>query len=102
MATRSNGNIYREVNSLEDLRRINRRIRSEMGGIHKREQLTELKKRSDYLCTLTRAPAWRKRFGKKISRMLSVAKAEDAKTTKRANEIARRRDWDVKYDPWGR
>ena len=43
MATHSNGNIYREVNSLEDIRRINRQVRREMSGIHKREQLMELK-----------------------------------------------------------
>jgi hypothetical protein len=102
MKSHSNGNIYREVNSLEDIRRINRRIRREMGGIRTREQLTELKKRSDYLCTLTRAPAWRKKFGRKSSRMLSVAKTEDTKTTKRANGIAHRRAWDVEYDPWGK
>ncbi len=102
MPTKSNGNIYREVNSLEDIRRINQRIRREMGGIRRREQLTELKKRSDYLCTLTRAPTWRKKFGRKSSRMLAVAKTEDAMTTKRANAVAQRRDWDVEYDPWGR
>ena len=103
MATQKrDGTIYRQVNSSADIRRINGRIRREMSGVQKREQLTELKKRSDYLCTLTKAPAWRKKFGAKSSRILNVAKAEDVKTTQRANQIARRHNWDVAYDPWGK
>ena len=48
--------IYGEVNSIKDIRDINRTIREEMDRVKTREQLTELKKRSDYLCTLTFSP----------------------------------------------
>ena len=101
MKSNKNGNVYRQVNSLEDIRRINRTIRREMSSIQRRPQLTELKRRSDYLCTLTQAPGWKKKFGSKSARMLSVAQSEDVGTTSRANAIAKRRDWDVEYDPWG-
>jgi hypothetical protein len=49
--------IYGEVNSIRDIRELNRTIRQEMDHVKTREQLTELKKRSDYLCTLTFSPA---------------------------------------------
>ena len=45
------GHIYGEVNSIKDIREINGTIRLEMDRVKTREQLTELKKRSDYLCT---------------------------------------------------
>jgi hypothetical protein len=51
--------IYGEVSNLQDIRDINRKIRQEMNTVGRRDQLTELKKRSDYLCTLTLAPPGR-------------------------------------------
>src|SRR5687768_3252762 len=48
--TQEDSHIYGAVNSLEDLRRINQEIRREMDGVTSQAQLTELKKRSDYLC----------------------------------------------------
>jgi hypothetical protein len=98
---RQAGNIYREVHSLEDIRGINRTIRSELGQIRDREELTELKKRSDYLCALTLSPSWRERFGSKSGRFLEVAKEENARTTKKANQVARGKGFDADYDPWG-
>ena len=50
--THKDAHIYGEVNTPEDIRRINQEIRREMDGVTSRDQLTELKKRSDYLCTL--------------------------------------------------
>jgi hypothetical protein len=60
--------IYGEVSNLQDIREINRKIRQEMNAVRGRNQLTELKKRSDYFCTLTLAPSWQKRFGDKRPR----------------------------------
>src|SRR5215831_11122096 len=94
--------IYGEVNSLEDLRTINQKIRQEMDGVKTREQLTELKKRSDYLCTLAEAPSWKEKFGGKVDDFQRVAREEDRTTTNHANEVARRHGWDADYDPWGR
>ena len=70
----SDRNIYGEVNSVSNIREINRKIRNEIRDVHDREHLTELKKRSDYLCTLTQAPSWQEKFGSKSRRMLAVAK----------------------------
>ena len=96
-----NGNIYGEVTTLSDVRDINKRIRREMRGAKSRPQLTELKKRSDYLCTLTYAPSWQTKFGDKASRFREVAKEEDERTTRLANELAGSRDLGKPdYDAW--
>ena len=96
------GHIYGEVNSIKDIREINRKIRQEMDRATTRPELTELKKRSDYLCTLTFSPAWQKRFGKKVVRLREVAMEENRKTVEHANKVARRRGWPANYDPWGK
>ena len=56
-------NLYGEVSKLGDIREINRRIRHEMADAETPSQIEELKRRSDYLCTLTYAPSWQQRFG---------------------------------------
>ena len=99
--TDAHQNIYGEVGSLEDLREINRRIREEMDGATSHDQLTELKKRSDYLCTLAEAPSWEEKFGEQIGRIREVAKEEDRKSTAYANDVARRHGWEADYHPWG-
>ena len=100
MAAQS-GNIYGEVSTIGDVRDINRQIRKEMRGVRSRSELTELKKRSDYLCTLTYAPSWQSKFGSKASRFREVAKEEDERTTRLANELASNRDLGkADYDAW--
>ena len=101
MTTTEDRNIYGDVNSLSDLRGINRQIRNEIRRARDRSRVTELKKRSDYLCALTQAPSWREKFGRKAPRFLDVAKEEDERTTRVANEIARRRGFDTEYHAWG-
>ena len=101
MARAVGANIYSDVNSASDIRKINRMIRSEMDAVRSREQLTELKKRADYLCTLALAPSWKEKFGKKSGQILSTAREEDRRSVDRANKIARRHGWDADYDPWG-
>ena len=95
------GHLYSDVESIKDIRDINRTIREEMDRVKTRAQLTELKKRSDYLCTLTFAPAWRKKFGEKVVRLREAAMEENRKTVRHANEVARRQGWPANYDPWG-
>ena len=97
----SDRNIYGEVTSVTSIREINRKIRDEIRGVRDRQHLTELKKRSDYLCTLTQAPSWQEKFGSKSRRMLAVAKEEDQRTTRLANSVARRKGLGAAYDPWG-
>ena len=96
------GHIYGEVTSAADIRKINRIIRKEMDRVTTREELTELKKRSDYLCTLTASPSWRKRFGSNVTVLLRVAQEENRKTVEHANRIALKHGWRADYDPWGR
>ena len=100
--THDDTHIYGTVNSLEDLRRINMDIRREMDAATSQAQLTELKKRSDYLCTLAEAPSWQEKFGNKIDRVRQVVWEEDGKTTRHANEMAKKHGWDTEYHPWGR
>jgi hypothetical protein len=95
------GRLYGEVDSAEDIRRINRIIRQEMNAVTTREELTELKKRSDYLCTLTYSPAWRKHFGDKVHVLRRVAMEENGRTVVHANRIAAKHGWPADYDPWG-
>jgi len=71
------GRIYGKVNSPEDIRRINCIIRDEMLYVENEEQLTDLKKRSDYLCTLTYSPFWKKKFGSIIEELREVALEEN-------------------------
>src|SRR5438128_1267908 len=92
--------IYGSVDSLQDIRDINRKIRDEIKKVREQPELTELKKRSDYLCALALAPAWRTRFGKKSGRFLEVAQEEDKKTTKAANDKANKKGFDVEYHAW--
>lgn len=98
--TQEDTHIYGAGNSLEDLRRINREIRREMDEVTHQAQLTELKKRSDYLCTLAEAPSWQEKFGQKIDRVRQVVQEEDAKTTQHANKVAKQHGWDTEYHPW--
>jgi hypothetical protein len=100
-STKEFGHIYGEVNSAEDIRRINRIIRQEMDTVTTREELTELKKRSDYLCTLTHSPSWRKRFGEKVRALRRVALHENRRTVEHANRVAATHGWPADYDPWG-
>jgi hypothetical protein len=99
--TQEDTHIYGAVNSLEDLRRINQEIRQEMDTVTAQAQLTELKKRSDYLCTLAEAPSWQEKFGQRINRVREVAQEEDAKTTQHANKLAKKHGWDTEYHSWG-
>jgi hypothetical protein len=100
--TQEDTHIYGEVNSLEDLRRINQEICHQMDTVIKQAQLTELKKRSDYLCTLAKAPSWQEKFGEKIDRVQEVAQEENVKTTQRANVLVKKYGWDTEYHAWGR
>ena len=59
-----------------------------------------LKRRSDYLCTLTYAPSWQQRFGRKTMRFRTAARQEDVKTTHAANRFARKRGFEPAYHPW--
>ncbi len=92
--------IYGKVESPEDIRRINCIIRDEMMEIENEAQLSELKKRSDYLCTLTYSPFWKKRFGEMIEELRQVALEENRISVKEANIIAKFKGFNKEYTPW--
>ncbi len=94
--------IYGPVRGKEDISRINCIIRDEMLIVETPEQLTELKKRSDYLCTLTYSPFWKKKFGDEIEEIRQVALEENRATTILANYVAKFKGWDKEYSPWGK
>ncbi len=92
--------IYGPVNNVEDIRRINCLIRDEMLVVETPEQLTDLKKRSDYLCTLTYSPFWQKKFGPRVEKLREAAREENVATVRLANYVARYKGWDKHYNPW--
>ncbi len=94
------GRIYSRVESAEDISRINCIIRDEMLLADDEAKLTELKKRSDYLCTLTYSPFWKKKFEDKIEELRNVALEENRVTVKTANYIAAYKGFDKIYEPW--
>ena len=94
------GRIYGKVESADDIRRINCIIRDEMLKVESEAELTELKKRSDYLCTLTFSPFWQKKFGDKIEKLREVAIEENRATVKTANYVAKYKGFDKEYEPW--
>ncbi len=92
--------IYGKVESPRDIARINCIIRDEMLIVEDEAALSELKKRSDYLCTLTYSPFWQKRFGKQIEELRKVAIEENRVTVKEANIVAKYKGFDKEYHPW--
>ena len=94
------GRIYGRVENAEDIRRINCIIRDEMLAVKTAAELTDLKKRSDYLCTLTFSPFWKKKFGDKIEELREVAIEENRATVKTANYVAKYKGFDREYEPW--
>ena len=95
------GRIYGKVEGPEDIRRINCIIRDEMLKVQTPEELTDLKKRSDYLCTLTYSPFWKKKFGPMVEKLREVACEENRVTVRLANFVAKVKGWDKEYHPWG-
>jgi len=92
--------IYGKVESIEDISRINCIIRDEMLNIDDEAKLSELKKRSDYLCTLTYSPFWQKKFENEIEKLREVAIEENRVTTRLANYIAKHKGFNKEYHPW--
>lgn len=95
------GVIYGKVEGPEDIRRINCIIRDEMLEVETPEQLTDLKKRSDYLCTLTYSPFWKKKFSSLVEELREVACEENRVSVRLANFIAKYKGWNKEYSPWG-
>jgi hypothetical protein len=92
--------IYGKVENIKDISRINCIIRDEMLKVENEAELSELKKRSDYLCTLTYSPFWQKKFKDTLEELRNVAIEENRITTKTANIIAKYKGFNKEYHPW--
>ena len=92
--------LYSKVEKLKDISRINCTIRDEMLQVNSASELTDLKKRSDYLVTLTYSPFWKKRFKEKIEQFRELALEENRVTVKLANLIAQYKNFKKEYHPW--
>ena len=98
MAKRMNiRRIYGEVNTPRDIVLINQKIRGQIRRAKTKARITELVKRSAYLCTLTYSPGFRKHLAGKIRLARKIAKLEYTKTAKLANKKLGAKVYDEKW-----
>jgi hypothetical protein len=94
--------IYGQVNSQTGMRKVFREIRREVAQAGTRPTLTELYKRAGYLITLTYAPSWEEKWGRKAATLRQVAKEEFARTVRKINRRADQIGTEPDYDEtWG-
>jgi hypothetical protein len=93
--------IYGEVKSKTGMKVIFREIRQDVQAAKSRQGLTELYKRAGYLITLTHAPSWEEKFGRRSASLRRVAEEEFGTTARkinrRANAIGTEADYDEKW-----
>ena len=94
--------IYGEVNSRTGMRQVFRAIRRDVATARSRPRLTELHKRAGYLITLTYAPSWKEKFGRKVGTLRQVGEEEFGRTARRINRRAREIGTEPDFDEtWG-
>ena len=82
-------NIYGEIRSLDEVRELFRQLRDEVSKAEDRQHLTEIKERSEYLCTLADNPVWRDEYDRGGEAALQVCKEGDQEISTLLNERAR-------------
>ena len=93
--------VYGVVQSEGDIIRVNEDIRAEIGRAENQWDLTQFKRRSDYLCKLAAQPVWRARFGANIAdAVYQRAIEENRRTVETANRVAAEKGWNTMYWPW--
>ena len=94
--------IYGAVNSKAGMKRVFTDIRHDVASAKSRPTLTELYKRAGYLITLTHAPSWEEKFGRKASALRKVGKEEFTKIAKKINRRAAQIGTEADFDEtWG-
>jgi len=94
--------IYGQVNSKAGMHRIFTDIRHQVGLAKSRPALTELYKRAGYLITLTHAPSWQEKFGRKAAGLRKLGEEEFHKTAQKINRRAAQIGTEADYDDkWG-
>ena len=95
--------IYGEINTEADMRRVFGEIRQDVDNAESRADLTELYRRAGYLITLTYAPSWAEKFGPEAERLRQIGENEFRKTALRVNERAREIGTEDDYkETWGK
>jgi hypothetical protein len=95
--------IYGTVNSKTGMRRIFLDIRHDVDRANDRAALSELYKRAGYLLTLTHAPSWEEKFGRKAATLRTVGKEEFSRTARKINRRAAQIGTDADYrEKWGK
>jgi hypothetical protein len=95
--------IYGEVHSKTGMKRIFTDIRHNVDSARSRPALTELYKRAGYLITLTYAPSWEEKFGRKAAGLRRVGEAEFSKTARKINRRAAKIGTEADFDEkWGK
>jgi hypothetical protein len=94
--------MYGEVNSKTGLQNVFVEIRHDVDSAKSRSDLTELYRRAGYLVTLTHAPSWQQKFGRRASGLRKVGEEEFARTARKVNRRAEKIGAKADYDEkWG-
>ncbi len=94
--------IYGEINSKTDMKRVFSEIRRDVQEAKSRPALTELYKRAGYLITLTHAPSWHEKFSKEADELRALGEDEFKKTAHTINRRAAAIGTEANYDEtWG-
>lgn len=80
--------IYSHIGGQADMRRVFRDIRRDVAVAGSRPILTELYRRAGYLITLTYAPSWQDKFGRRARQLRKVAEDEFRITAQLINRRA--------------
>jgi hypothetical protein len=95
--------IYGEVSSKTDMKRVFGAIRRDVTEAKSRQALTELHRRAGYMITLTYAPSWEEKFGRKAAGLREVGEEEFGKTARKINQRAKAIGTEPDYaESWGR
>jgi len=95
--------IYGEVNSGTGLKKVFTAIRRDISNAGSRPSLTELYRRAGYLITLTFAPSWEEKFGRKAGTLRRIGQEEFRKTAKKINSRAKQIGTEPNFDEsWGK
>jgi hypothetical protein len=95
--------IYGEVNSSTGLKKVFTAIRRDVAAARSRPSLTELYRRAGYLITLTHAPSWEEKFGRKAATLRRLGRDEFSKTAKKINSRAKQIGTEADFDEkWGK
>jgi hypothetical protein len=94
--------IYGEVNTQKDLKKVFSQIRHDIDEADSRPALTELYRRAGYLITLSHAPSWEKKFGDEARALRTLAEEEFSATARQINRRAKQIGAEADYDEtWG-